>query len=250
MAETLQEKPMKEIARVEPERRAITPMEMLQIAVERNADLDQLQKLMDLQERWERTEARKAFVVALGKFKADPPTVLKSRSASFGQGKTAYTYANLANAAAVIATALSHYGLSHRWSVEQNDAGIAVTCTLTHEQGHSESVTMRAPADTSGSKNSIQAIGSTVTYLSRYSLLAITGLAASDQDDDGFLAGASEFISPEQKDQLIARMRDIPNLDTAAFLKYMGVATIDSLPANQFDRAIASLERKKRSATS
>ena len=40
---------------------AVTPMQMLQIAVEQGADLDRLEKLMDMQERWEANEARKAF---------------------------------------------------------------------------------------------------------------------------------------------------------------------------------------------
>jgi hypothetical protein len=49
--------------------------------------------------------------------------------------------------------------------------------------GHSERTTLSATADTSGSKNSIQAIGSTVTYLQRYTLLAAVGLAAGGDDD-------------------------------------------------------------------
>lgn len=228
---------------------AITPMEMLRIAVEQNADLDKLSKLMDLQQRWETSEARKAFVAALSAFKASPPTIVKNRRASFdgrSGGKTEYGYITLAEAATVIAPALSKHGLSHRWQTEQDDRGIAVTCILTHEMGHSESVTMRAPADTSGSKNSIQAIGSTITYLERYTLLAITGLSAADQDDDGLKVGT---ISPEQKDTLVELMREIPNLDTQAFLRYLGVAYLDMLPANQFDNAVAALEKKKRSAT-
>lgn len=238
------------LAKIEtPRRTAITPMEMLQIAVERNADLAQLEKLMDLQARWEATEARKAFVVALSEFKAAPPTIVKNRKASFGSRSggtgTEYGYITLAEAATVIAPALARHGLSHRWHVEQDDKGIAVTCILTHQMGHSESVTLRATADTSGSKNSIQAIGSTVTYLERYSLLAITGLAAADQDDDGVKIGT---ISAEQKEQLIELMREIPNLDTAAFFKYLGVGYIDLLPANQFDNAVAALEKKKRVA--
>ena len=51
--------------------------------------------------------------------------------------------------------------------------------------GHSESTTLQSPPDASGGKNSIQAIGSAVTYLSRYTLLAITGLATGENEDDG-----------------------------------------------------------------
>jgi hypothetical protein len=226
---------------------AITPMQMLQIAVEKGADLDQLQKLMDLQERWEANQARKAYIVALAEFKRDPPTVTKNKKAGFESkrtdSRTEYEYATLAQVATIIAPALSAHGLSHSWSTAQDETGISVTCTLTHEMGHRESVTLRAPADTSGSKNVIQAIGSTVTYLQRYTLMAITGLAAEGQDDDG--DGIVTFINAEQKAKLIALMQEV-NADTSAFLRYMGIDYIDTLPAKRFDGAVAALEKKRK----
>ena len=61
-------------------------------------------------------------------------------------------------------------------------------------QGHSESVTLSAPPDDSGKKNNIQQIASTVTYLERYTLLAATGTAVKEQDDDGSASGMSEEL--------------------------------------------------------
>ena len=55
--------------------------------------------------------------------------------------------------------------------------------------GHSEAVSIAGPLDDSGQKNGIQQIGSTITYLERYTLMAIMGLAAHDQDDDGIASG-------------------------------------------------------------
>jgi hypothetical protein len=43
----------------------LTPMMMLDSAIKQGADIDVLQKLMDLQERWEKTQARKAFDEAI-----------------------------------------------------------------------------------------------------------------------------------------------------------------------------------------
>ena len=226
---------------------AITPMQMLQIAVEKNADLDQLQKLMDLQERWEANEARKAYVVALTAFKRTPPTVVKNKQVGYdskkaGAGRTQYDYATLAQVADAISPALAEHGLSYSWSTSQSENGIAVTCALTHQMGHGETVTMSAPADNSGSKNVIQALGSTVTYLERYTLLAITGLATIDQDDDG--DGVVTLISPEQKNDLIVLMKEV-NADAEKFLDWLGVEYIDNLPSDKFDRAIKALEKKK-----
>jgi hypothetical protein len=60
-----------------------------------------------------------------------------------------------------------------------------VTCTIRHILGHSESVAMGAAPDTGPGRNAIQARGSAKSYLERYTLLAATGMAASDTDNDG-----------------------------------------------------------------
>jgi len=162
---------------------AITPMHMLQMAVSQNADLDKLEKLMQLQERYEANEARKAFTKALSDFKAAGVSIDKDKHVKYGN--TEYNHATLGNICNIIGSELSKYGLSYRWNTEQHDGKVKVTCILMHILGHSESVSLESGADSSGSKNAIQAIGSTVSYLQRYTLLAITGTATQEQDDDG-----------------------------------------------------------------
>lgn len=167
---------------------SVTPMDLLNMAIEKGADLAQLEKLMDLQDRYERNEARKAFVVALNTFKANPPTILKNKQVSFqtGKGTTEYKHATLDNVSDIIGNALAAVGISHRWEVDQLDGGmVKVTCVLTHALGHSERVPMQSGLDQSGGKNNIQALGSVVTYLQRYTLLSAAGMAVRDQDDDG-----------------------------------------------------------------
>lgn len=225
---------------------AVTPMDLLQKAMDTGADLDKLEKLMDMQERWETGQARKAFVSALNAFKADPPELLKNKTIEHN-GKLISKYAGLDQVSRVIGEALTAHGLSHRWDTEQNENGIAVTCILTHEQGHSEKTTLRAGADTSGSKNTIQAIGSTVTYLQRYTLLAATGMSVGDMDDDGGKGGMGEVIDETQKDILLKMIRET-GVDTKKFLAFFGVESVDQIPARQFDAAKGMLNSKKAKA--
>lgn len=166
---------------------ATNPLAMVADAVQRGTDPATIKALMDLAERHEANEARKAFVAALTEFKNNPPEIFKTKNVSFGGGKAAYKHATLADVSAIIGAALSKVGISHRWETEQLDGGtIKVTCVLTHALGHSERTPLQASPDASGSKNSIQAVGSTVTYLQRYTLLSATGMAVSDgTDDDG-----------------------------------------------------------------
>jgi hypothetical protein len=163
-------------------------------AMDPSFDVAKLEQLLAVKERWEANEARKAFVGALAEFKANPPELIKNQHVKFSNkagGVTEYHHATLDQVSVHIGKALSEHGLSHRWDVKQVDGGmIRVTCVLTHCLGHSESVSMEASRDDSGSKNNIQALGSAVTYLQRYTLLAATGMAVKGQDNDG--AGADD----------------------------------------------------------
>ena len=185
---------------------AVTPVAMLQLAVEKGASVEQLERLMALQERYEANEAKKEFVAAMTRFKENPKVIEKNAKVDFtsAKGRTHYKHATLANVCDVIGPELSAVGISHRWETEQLENGmIRVTCILTHARGHSEKVWLQAGRDDSGNKNSIQAVGSTVTYLQRYTLLAATGMAVADQrDDDG--AGGHQMAATGKADFLSA----------------------------------------------
>ena len=177
-------------------------------------DVAKLSALLDVKERWEQAEARKAYVAAITLFKANAPQIIKDKEVSFGAGKTAYKHATLDKASEQIGHALADYGLSHSWSVEQKDGGlISVTCVLTHSMGHSERVSMQATPDTSGSKNSIQAIGSTVSYLQRYTLFAATGLAPKGADDDA-QGGIGNKMPEKQRADFEAEIQTITDLQS------------------------------------
>lgn len=197
--------PLVAVTRVdEPTAIAITPMGMLQIAVEKGASVEQLERLMALQERYEANEAKKEFVSAMTRFKENPLVIEKNATVDFTstKGRTHYKHATLANVCDVIGPVLSSVGISHRWETEQLPEGgaIRVTCILTHARGHSEKVFLQAGRDESGNKNNIQAVGSTVTYLQRYTLLAATGMAVADQrDDDGSGGKGSRQMTEAQK---------------------------------------------------
>jgi hypothetical protein len=223
-------------------------MQMLRIAVERDADIALVEKLMALQERWEANEARKAFVAALSAFKADPPTIFKNKhvaSRRAGEG-TDYHHATLDQVAGAIGVALSAHGLSHRWEAEQGDGRvIRVTCVLQHVLGHCERVTLQAGPDQSGNKNHIQAVGSTVTYLERYTLLASTGLAAKDQDDDAEAGCAGAMISAQETQRLADMLRETRS-DERRFLAYFSIASLRELPLARFAEALMLLEQRRR----
>jgi hypothetical protein len=216
-----------------------SPAEMIRMAVEKGADLEKLSKLLDLQERYEAMQAKKAFQQAMADFKANPPNIDKDKKVSFGNTK--YSHASLYNVVDKITKELSKHGLSASWETHQNGQ-IGVTCRITHVLGHSQETTLQAPADTSGSKNAIQAIGSTISYLQRYSLLAVLGLAAHDMDDDG--AKTEDLpISEEQVATLREHMM-AANANEEKFLKFLKVESLDQVMRSQFLKAVNALKAK------
>jgi len=149
-------------------------------------DVEKLSKFLELQERWEATQARKAYTESMANFKKNAPNISKDKKVKFNtsKGTTEYNHATLFNVTETIGKVLGEHGLSASWLTSQKENLVTVTCKITHILGHFEETSLTASPDSSGSKNPIQAIGSTVTYLQRYTLLALTGLATKDQDND------------------------------------------------------------------
>jgi hypothetical protein len=175
---------------------ARTPAEMIMAAVTKGTDLAQLEKLLEIQMRYEANEARKAYHRAMAAFRSNPIVILKNKRVKYesSKGTVNYTHATLDNVVKVTSAELSKHGLSASFFTKQ-EAKITVTCRITHELGHSEETSLSAAADESGAKNPVQAIGSTVTYLERYTLLAITGQATEGQDDDGNMSGKPVVVA-------------------------------------------------------
>jgi len=222
---------------------APSPVEVMQQAMASGVKPEDLEKMLALQIRWEQNESKKAYVKAMAAFKANPPEIIKKRKVDFttAKGRTNYDYANLADVCSEINSSLSEHGLSASWETKQENSQIFVTCHITHELGHRESTTLAAPPDTTGNKNSIQGIGSTISYLERYTILAATGLSTDDMDNDGRGAPPAT-ISAKQKTEMEKIIKD-KGVDEAAFLGYMNVDDIDSIKLIDHKKAMVALSK-------
>ncbi|MFP5078263.1 ERF family protein [Rhizobium sp. YIM 134829] len=225
-----------------------TPMEMIDDALMKGASPETLSKLMDLQERWEKNQARKAFAAAMSAAKAELPRIVKTRKVDFTsqKGRTNYQYEDLAGIMDQVGPVLSRYGLSIRYrTVAEPNQPIAVTCIIEHSDGHHEENTLMAGRDESGNKNSIQSIGSTVTYLQRYTLKAALGLAAA-ADDDGGKADDTNGTITDAECEIILSMINETESDIAKFCATLQIDSVKEMPAIKFRRAVGMLEAKKR----
>ena len=77
---------------------------------------EQMEKMLDVQMKWEKNEAEKAYHVAMGKFQENAPAIIKSK-----QGHNCM-HADLAiDIVAKVAPLLSEQGLSHKWITKSMD---------------------------------------------------------------------------------------------------------------------------------
>jgi hypothetical protein len=239
----------KRTAMVVPQGEA-SPLALIQMAVQQGADINYLQKLMDLQERHEANEAKKAFNAAFAAFKSEAIKVLRNKDVTDGplKGKS---YAELFSVVDAVTPPMAKHGLSHSWEITRDDKDwIEVTCIICHEMGHSKSVKLGGPPDAGGAKNAIQARVSTISYLERATLKAACGVAEQNDDTDGNAGKKNDgapVISEAQLAELITAM-SAKGITTEAFCKKMRVNTVAELEAVRFPLAVSMIENTKRSA--
>ncbi len=221
-----------------------SPSDVVRFALKQEGvTVDQLERLLVIEERYKAGKAKEAYHKAVAEFKKNPPKVTKDKANK--QYNSMYT--TLGNLVNTVNPELSKQGLSASWEIKQNGT-IEVTCVLTHSMGHSERTSASAPADTSGAKNAIQQIKSTITYLKAVTFESITGLASTDAnlDDDG-LASSVVFIDEKELGQLLDMIAE-KEADTEKFCAYLKVESLAKLPKKDFGKALTALQNKKKSS--
>jgi hypothetical protein len=231
--------------------------------IDRGVAVADLQKIFEMQQQYLKEQARLAFKRDYAAFRAECPRLEKDKLVSFTtqKGTTSYKHILIATAVDTLTPIMSRHNLSHRWETRQKDGGvIEVTCFLEHSAGHSETATLWGQADVSGSKNPIQAVASTVTYLQRYTFLTVTGAAAYDGDNDGN-GGGHGTASEDDVGQINTAIKAIRDAEAAAtvagkiidkpfnfdrFLEWLEIKGLQDLPADKVKSALTELERKRK----
>jgi hypothetical protein len=214
------------------------------VAMQKGYDPEFIKQMMDLRDREEKYQAKKAYARDMALFKKNPPEILKTAHVSYydsNNNLVEWDHAELGIISEEIIKGLSEYGFYHRWTREKKDGLIYVTCILTHSEGHSEEVTMEGPPDTSGKKDTLKAESSTNTTLQRLTLLAITGLSAKGIDRETPPDNPDLVVSEQQAIEL-DKMLTESGKDAAKFLAYFDAATINDIKANKYAEAVKFLK--------
>ena len=163
------------------------PDYLLELAINKDLDVEKLTKLVELRGKIEAEKSRRLFFEAMSKFQSTAPELRKNKKVRFetSKGTTEYSYAPLSDITRQIKDACEACGLTYRWEIKDSKEEIQVSCLITHTAGHTEVTTMTANPDVTGSKNPIQARGSAIEYLKRYTIIGALGISTADSDVDG-----------------------------------------------------------------
>lgn len=218
------------------------------LARDPSIDPARIQQFLEMKREEEDRQAKRAYHAAMAAAKAEFGPIVKRHLVDFENktgGRTTYKHEDLADISEAVDPVLARHGLSthYRVSSEINEP-VACTCIVTHSGGHFEETTLRAGADATGGKNSIQAVSSTLTYLQRMTKKAALGLAAGrDNDGKDADANASDLITDAQCQTILDKIAET-EADIAKFCAYFRVDGVAKLPAKDYQRAMNLLSQK------
>jgi hypothetical protein len=199
--------PTRELTTVAPERTDLAPVSdgvalFERLARDPSVDVEKLERLIGMQERILAHQARAAFNAAFSVMQGELPAITEKGRTDKGK------YARLEDIVARVRPILERHGfaLSHRTEWPGNGT-VKVVGILTHREGHERTSEFISAADTSGSKNAVQALGSTVAYGRRYTTKDLLLIVTRGEDDDADSADAAKAPAvPEGFDDWAADM--------------------------------------------
>lgn len=154
------------------------------LARDPSVDVDKLERLIAMQERIISRNAKAEFYADFAEMQALLPTVMER-----GQTNNGF-YATHEDIVEAVRPALKQFGFMLTFRTKFPDpTTVQVVGVLAHRSGHAEETEFISKADTSGSKNAIQALGSAQSYGQRYTTRALLNIASRKDDDDGRKAG-------------------------------------------------------------
>lgn len=208
-----------------------------------NVDIDKMERLLAMQERILERDARAAYASALATMAPELPVIGERGGIKDRNGNVQSTYALWEDINDAIKPVLAAHGFALSFRTGREEGQITVTGVLSHREGHSEETTITLPHDSSGSKNAVQAVGSSTSYGKRYTAGLLLNLTSRGEDDDGAAGGSGATITDEQADEIRKRVFDTKS-DVTKFLELMKAPSIPDIPAAKYGEAIRLLAAK------
>jgi hypothetical protein len=230
------------------------------VALDPHADVEKLESVTALYERFKAREAELSFNTAKCRIlkKLAGLKIVRNRSVQYEieSGKAqrgtaeAFKYAPLEEIDRHLRPLLAEEGMDLSFSAEPREGGdIIIRGRLKYlPSGHYEDSLMPAPPDTTGGKSNVQAVGSTNSFLRRYIICNMFNIVVVGDDDDG-TGGTIDKAQTKTILDLMKKAKVGPK-----FLKYVKApsveqagsleAAIATIAARDYRKAISTLEEE------
>jgi ERF superfamily len=254
------ERPADQAMRAPPPDSPSTVLALIErTALDPHADVEKLERLMAMYERLKSKEAELAYNAAKGRIlkKLAGINILKNRSVlhEIDKGRPqkgifeTFKYAPLEEIDKHLRPVLAEEDMDLSYSAGPGEGGnILIRGRLKHlPGGHYEDFFMPAPPDTTGGKSSVQAVGSTNSFLRRYVVCNIFNIVVVGDDDDR-IGGTLD----ETQTKTILGLIKTAKVGSK-FLKYMKAQSVEepgsleaavaTIAARDYRNAIGTLEQ-------
>lgn len=222
---------------------------MERLAKNPDVSIEKLQAVKEMADDIRKQKALEDFNQAMNNVQARMPRIKKNGKAEFVDKdgtKQSRSFARYEDIDKAIRDIYQKEGFACRFNSETGaDGKPVIILKVSHLGGHTEILSMSLHLDTSGAKNNLQGMGSTISYARRYLTEMAFNIIREGADDDG--AGADPVITIEEGVALDQRIRALPDGEAyrPKFMSYMKVENIPDIKAKDLVRAQNALLAKE-----
>ena len=196
-----------------------TPMTIIsQMVTSGSMDVETVKGLLDIQKSLDLQESIRSFNRDFAMMRSEMPIFKREK-----QSYTTY-YTPLEDIMKLAQPVLSKYGFSASFSTSQIDAkSVSVTCDIMHRDGHSKSTSLIVPVEvvTKG-MNSMQALGSAITYGKRYTISGLLNIVTADDKDNNGFAESARQAKPKISDEQMEKAKKAIETNKTTLEQIMG----------------------------
>jgi ERF superfamily len=209
-------------------------------------DVAKLEALLRMQREIVAEDARLQFNRSFAALSAEI-TQIERRGVADMCVTGAYKFAKREDLDAMLRPLMREHGFAVSFRPVPGSAGhLTIEGELMHVAGHSKTAELTLPPDIGPGRNSLQAMGSAISYAERYLTEMLLNVVRRDEDDDGASA-ADRLITDEQLTH-ISRLIHETKANVSAFLKRVVPRTerLADIRTCDFAKCVAALETKRR----
>lgn len=190
---------------------------LLRLALEKDLDVDKLEKLIELKNRQEERQAKQEFDFHFAEMQKDLQPIIKDSAVEDASGRIMYKYAQLGNIQKEAGNVLFKHGFSYRWEEERLEVDPPekrITCIISGWGYEKRTYTDMPIQPATKATNNSQQRGVATTYGKRYSFCSAVGIVLEEDDDAvGFTAEQvalyAEHISAIQNASTMAELKEV-----------------------------------------